>query len=237
MRPRRRPRLAPKQAAVSLGGIEREEALPYPIVYYPNHYGTFFAFARNDHSNPVLCECARPALENLACLNAQDVPRPNANALRIAPLDSLHVPDALARLSLGDRRDPMHAIEAARGLCHRCNLVPPSLRWCHQMYGGRFKQSFGWYIHQAFLRLGIRPFDLRYLPEVCPIDFQEQINELREARASYNREHERVMAIVQGPPRADIQPDEITYWQNIRREDAEPMLRLKKTSSNAMNAR
>jgi hypothetical protein len=95
------------------------------------------------------------------------------------------------------------------------------------MYGGRFKQSFGWYIHQTYLRLGIRPFDLRYVPDVCPEDFQQRIDELREANEAYNLERERVVKIVQGPPRVDIAPDEVTYWQNLRQEEAEPMLRLK----------
>lgn len=96
------------------------------------------------------------------------------------------------------------------------------------MYGGLFAQSFGWYIHQTYLRLGIRPFDLRYLPDVCPQDFQEGMVELRQANEAHNRERERVMKIVEGPTRADIAPDEVTYWHNLRNEEAEPMLRLKK---------
>lgn len=223
----RRPRLAAKHAPVSLGGIEREEGLPYPIVYYPNHYGSFLAFAQNEQSKPVLCACALPALENLARLNVQDSPSSNANPLRMAPLDSLHVPDLFAQLSLHNRSDPIGVLEVERRLCHRCNLIPPTRRWCHEMYGGRFKQSFGWYIHQTYLRLGIRPFDLRYVPDVCPEDFQQRIDELREANEAYNLERERVVKIVQGPPRVDIAPDEVTYWQNLRQEEAEPMLRLK----------
>lgn len=228
MRKQRRPRLAAKQAPVSLGGIEIEEALPYPLVYYPNHYGTFFAFAQDKQSKPFLCACVRPALENLARLNIQDCPDRNANPLRMAPLDSLHVPDVIARLSLRDPTDPISGFEFENRLCHRCNLIPPTRRWCHEMYGGRFKQSFGWYIQEAYLRVGIRPFDLRYLPDVCPDDFQECIDELHEASETYNREYERVMKIVQGPPRLDIARDEVTYWQNLRQDEAEPMLALKK---------
>ncbi len=224
----RRPRLAAQQAPVSLGGIEREEALPYPIVYYPNHYGTFFAFGQDEQSELALCACERSALENLARLNAEGLPLPNSNPLRMAPLDSLHVPDVIAQMALRDSSDPLAILNFERRLCHRCNLIPPTRQWRHEMYGGRFAQSFGWYIHQTYLRLGIRPFDLRYLPDVCPEDFQERIAELRQANEAYNRERERVMTIVEGPPRPDIAPDEVTYWHNLRHEEAEPLLRLKK---------
>lgn len=225
---RRRPRLAATQAPVSLGGIEREETLPYPLVYYPNHYGTFFAFGQEKQSKPVLCACGRSALENLARLNAEAPPLSNSNPLRMARLDSLHVPDVIARMALPHSGDPLAVLDFERRLCHRCNLIPPTRRWCHEMYGGRFAQSFGWYIHQTYLRLGIRPFGLQYLPDVCPENFQEGIVEFHQANEAYNRERERVMKIVEGPPRADIAPDEVTYWHNLRNEEAEPMLRLKK---------
>lgn len=46
------------------------------------------------------------------------------------------------------------------------------------MYGGQFKQSFGWYIQQTYLRLGIDPISYEYLPNRCPSKFQEQIDEI-----------------------------------------------------------
>jgi len=52
----------PKKAAknpVSLGAVVREN-LPYPVVYYPNHYGTFFAFGKYESSDATLCLCFKP---------------------------------------------------------------------------------------------------------------------------------------------------------------------------------
>ena len=129
-------------------------------------------------------------------LNAEAPSLRNSNPLRTAPLDSLHVPDVIARMALRDSNDPLAIIDYERHLCHRCNLIPPTRRWCHEMYGGRFAQSFGWYIHQTYLRLGIRPFDLQYLPDVCPKGFQRRIVELRQADEAYHRERQRVMKIV-----------------------------------------
>jgi hypothetical protein len=55
---------------VSLGTITREN-LPYPIVYYPNHYGTFFAFAKDEKSQGTFCLCSRPAIENFIRLKQE----------------------------------------------------------------------------------------------------------------------------------------------------------------------
>lgn len=125
---RRRPRLAATQAPVSLGGMQHEQALPYPIVYYPNHYGTFFAFAQDKQSKPVLCACGRSALENLARLNAESPPLRNSDPLRMAPLDSLHVPEVIARMPLSNSSDPLAVLDFEPRLCHRCNLIPPTRR-------------------------------------------------------------------------------------------------------------
>jgi hypothetical protein len=43
------------------------------------------------------------------------------------------------------------------------------------MYGGNFKQYFGWYILQTSLRLGIR--ELKYIPDITPENLVELINE------------------------------------------------------------
>lgn len=224
----RRPRYVSKKAPVSLGGVTREEELPFPVVHYPNHYGAFIAFAPDEDTDPSYCACARSALENLARLNSEYPLGGNMNPLREAPLDSFHVPDESAQASMQEPDDPLQAVAFEGGLCHRCNMTPPSWRWCHEMYGGKFRQSFGWYIQQASLRLGIRPLHFDFLPDVCPNEFAELILKLRAARDAYHQERDRVMEIVEGPRRSDIGSNEVTYWRNLREEEARPMLKLKK---------
>ncbi|MFQ6019012.1 MAG: hypothetical protein ACE5KF_12565, partial [Kiloniellaceae bacterium] len=125
------------------------EELPFPVVYYPNHYGTFFAFAEDENSKEIfLCACAEGAIQNALALEKIFPEPPNSDPLRMAPLKSGLFPEVLAEcsLSVGSK-----AIQFKSGLCHRCNLKAPSLSYCAEMYGGLFKQSYGWYINQTYL--------------------------------------------------------------------------------------
>lgn len=166
---------------VSLGGIAFERALPLPWVHYPQHYGTFFAFGAAEQGPWFLCQCARTPLTHLAELNRRRPRRLNANPGRMAPLDSWHVPEFVAALSREHRDDPLAALNFRPKLCHRCNLVSPAWRYCHEMYGGRFDQAYGWYVNQMRLRLGVLEKD--YLPQICP----EQIRVLVEASLAAER--------------------------------------------------
>ena len=164
---------------IALGSPLAREALPAPIVYYPNRHGIFFAFAASRDLLPSLCACAEGAVRNLLRLASG----------RLSPEDFGFFPDVVARTFLG-QADPMGALRFRRGLCHRCNLVPPTLRYCHEAEGQRFVQTYGWYINQTYLRLGIHPATYRYLPEVCPPEYHDVLNRIaaltrqaREARA------------------------------------------------------
>jgi hypothetical protein len=171
---------------VSSGGICVESSLPLPIVHYPNHYGAFFAFSKEEGEDFYLCECGRLSLENLIELNRRLPQQTNTNPLRHAGADSFHVPNIVARKSLSHESSGLDAFEFRQGICHRCNLIPPSQRWCHEMYGGQFKQSFGWYIQQAYLRLGIHPLSYEYLADRCPAEFRLQIDEMYSRHAEYH---------------------------------------------------
>lgn len=223
---------------VSLGAVVREN-LPLPVVYYPRHYGTFFAFAESANAPPVLCACSMPAVENLLKLNEGLPPLRHDDPLKSAPLDNRRFPDVLAELSLRHRGNPMSVVRFERGLCHRCNLVAPTLRYCHEMYGGQFMQYYGWYVKQAYFRFGIAPSPFgsyRYLPDVCPMEYQRDIRSLEAAKMDYMSELERVENIVTGPPRQDIPPDEVVYWQNVRIEEAQPMIELRRRAAQTERA-
>ncbi len=210
---------------VSLGAVVREN-LPLPIVYYPNHYGTFFGFAPNEESPTVICACAKPAIQNLYHL----VLNPDHQEEHRYVYD-LYFPKVIEnKLRKWDGQFPF-PIEFTPGICHRCNLVAPTLRYCHEMYGTRFIQFYGWYVNQTYLRLGMLPGGGKYLPDVCPPEYQSEIDEALKIEEKYRQETERLMAIASGPKRDDISDDEVTYWRNVREEDAALMVDLRRMAA------
>lgn len=231
----RKKRTRSAHAPVSLGGTTRED-LPYPNVYYPNHYGTFFAFAESESTEPVVCACARDPIENLLALQ-QIVPPPrNVDPRRMAKLDNWYFPNVITEGSMQSDAEGIGSLRFVEGLCHRCNLVPPTLRYCHEMYGTRFIQHFGWYVNQAYLRLGIRPMSLQFLPDVCPPELQELIARAQDSNLNFQQEEKRLMEIASGPARDDIAPHEITYWRNVREEEAQEMVSLRRKAARATRA-
>jgi hypothetical protein len=149
----------------------------------------------------------------------------------MAVFDSFFFPDILANIPLMSKHNPLEDLCFAEKLCHRCNLITPSLRYCHEMYGGEFIQHFGWYYNQAYFRLGIYPMEFFYLSDVCPIEYQNDIEDLKKAKSDYQVENDRLMELVYGPDRSDIAPDEITYWRNVKIEEANEMVMLRKIAS------
>lgn len=228
---RRVPRRRKAHTLVAFRGEIVREKLPLPFVRYPRLYGAFFAFSESENGPFFLCACSLDPLHNLTRLRATRTHLGSADSLREAPLPSPYVPDAVAKASLEHVHDPLEAASFRAQLCHRCHLATPTLRWCHPMYGGTFKQSYGWYIEQAYLRLGMDRRWLKYLSDVCPPDYQTQIEEIQLAQRAYGEEWGRLMALVQAPLREDIAPDERTYFRNVRESDARPMILLRKRAS------
>lgn len=196
-----------QEKPVSLGGLAKE-ALPFPIVHYPNHYGTFFAFAKNETSSIVLCACSKTAVSNFLRLK-QLMPQDEFGygyVLRMAPLDSFYFPDGIAKLSLSSVENPLSILAFESGLCHRCNGMIPTMRYCVEMYGNKFVQQYGWYINQAYLRLGILPFlgeqSIFYLPDVCPAEFQQAIMSASEAERAYQ----------------NTNSNSVEEWERLKRE-------------------
>jgi hypothetical protein len=136
------------------GPLVREQ-LPLPVVHYPQR-GVFLGFAEDEDAVPVLCACARPAIEHAARLQAH-----KAATCDILPtLDPTLLPERLA--------EQVSALVFRRAVCHRCNLAQPALRHSHELEGGRFIQYYGWYVAQAYYRYGIDPKTHAYLADVCP---------------------------------------------------------------------
>lgn len=191
-----------------------DEQLPWPWVQYPNHYGAFFAFATEPTGPFALCSCTVAAVQNAIRLSRQRQ-QSYADPLRLSPLSNHYFPDSFSDRALKEG-DPVTWLRFEPRLCHRCNLATPSLRYCHEMYGGNFMQTFGWYVNQTFFRLGIWPFSLEHLEDVCPNEIAARIAAWREAETRHQAERARLMALVQGPQRNDIAADEPTYWRNVK---------------------
>ena len=167
-----------------------------------------------------LCSCAEDSVRNAIALRQELFANERySDASVMAPLSSHLFPDNLAKRSLAEGNA---AARFRDRLCHRCNLAVPELTWCASMYGGQFMQTYGWYIQQNYYRLGVMPGRYTYLDSVCPESFKKQIAEINKARLDYQSELNHLNQMVRGPQRDDIAADEITYWYNVKLEEAKP---------------
>jgi len=135
----------------------RNENLPYPIVMYPTS-GAFIAFKQNRTTDPVFCACAREAIENF--IDCQICSLKDSHQDTTAKNVVQHsIPEEVVGLVTKHRIDDVGAIidvfEFEPELCHKCNDVVPRFRYCHDMYGTKFKQNYGWYLKQKYYEWGI----------------------------------------------------------------------------------
>jgi hypothetical protein len=209
-RPANRGKQLPPIALTSL--LARED-LPAPLVYYPNRYGAFFAFAATRSEPPALCACAEEPIHNLIRLAAA--------GRRLDPMDYRFFPDTIA-MALAGQEDTLAALTFRPGLCHRCNQAPPSLRYCHEAEGQRFVQTYGWYINQNYLRLGIHPESHRYLPDVCPPECQEVLHRIQ-ALTDQARSVRAQLAALMNSERREIPRAERSHWPNVTLAEAAPL--------------
>jgi len=206
---------------IAIGSPLTAEALPAPLVYYPSKYGVFFAFASSREEPPVLCACAEGAIRTLIRLaraSAEPPPPGDGHPLRLPPSDYGFFPDPIARDLLG-QADPIGALRFRPGLCHRCNLKAPALRYCHEAEGQRFVQTYGWYINQTYLRLGIHPLSHQYLPDVCPPEFHDMLGRIHELGAQLRAARAGLAALMNGDRRA-IPRSEQSHWPNVTKAEA-----------------
>lgn len=151
-----------------------KENLPFSVVLYPGHYGAFFAFKESDSSNPYFCSCSYEAIENYICIRQLQPKYLNSDPRRMYILDPHNFPASIVEdLMAKDvpEHDVMNHLNFGEKLCHECNLQTPSYRYCHEMYGGAFKQNYGWYVAKQGFEWGYDRHDTKTLiPEACPDD-------------------------------------------------------------------
>lgn len=161
---------------IAMNSITLED-LPFPIVYYPSLYGTFFAFSEDINEKIYFCECERIAIENYIKLTKQ-MPLGHWEQ-RNSPLGKDCFPEIVSEISLRNPDNPLSLFGFKKDLCFFCNHKIPHLKYCDSMYGSKFQQKYSWYINQEYFKLGIdlqQIFENNILANKCPLDIQKLIS-------------------------------------------------------------
>ena len=158
------------------------EQLPFPIVLYPGHYGAFFGFKKSmNDSNIFFCSCAKESIENYIKLRLLNGIARYADPNRMFILDKMYFPltivESLRKGNMQNDKTIIKYLIFSDKLCHECNKVIPSYRYCHEMYGGAFKQNFGWYINKQSYEWGLDPMFNKFLPDACPEELLYLLND------------------------------------------------------------
>jgi hypothetical protein len=206
------------------------ENLPFPFVYYPSLYGTFIAFAKDENSPPVFCECMKTSIEVYLYYKEFSNNYGIVDPLRKAHLNTYTFPKIIAEESLKHGKDTSW-LRFEKGICHRCLKAIPHYYACHASFGSVIKQKFGWYVQETWHRLGLgykNDRELSCFPELCPEDLLENIEKSNFYEKRYLDEYNRLIAISEGPQRNDIAPNENLFMKNVKQSEAEHFLLLKK---------
>lgn len=167
----------------SEGTIAREN-LPFPAVLYSR---LFFGFKKDEQATLIfLCACSLASIENyLRFRTTSEIPQ-NFDRTRMFVLDSLYFPrmlvEGLMKRNIAEN-EVIKELAFEEKLCHECNRTTPSYRYCNEMYGGAFRQNYGWYIMKQAYEWGIEPvpkmpwLPLSFLPELCPEDLLLLLND------------------------------------------------------------
>lgn len=161
-----------KQVAFRDGTESVEQKLPFPVVFYPGFYGAFFGFSRIPDSEIFFCSCARTAISNYIRFRNIDDKSRTADPEKNFILSKAKFPQQFVR-QLIDMHTPSDEsvfcqINFLDELCHECNKLTPMYSYCHPMYGGVFKQNYGWYINKQSFEYGVMPVSFKILEDVCP---------------------------------------------------------------------
>jgi len=161
-----------KNIAYQDGIIAREKDLPLPLVYYPGHYGAFFAFGQSKNSEISFCSCAKKAINNYIRFRVECTDTINSDPLRNFILSKAKFPQQIVNTLMDQYKnagkDIIKQLNFENEICHECNKITPTYSYCHPMYGGVFEQKFGWYINKQSLEYGVMPVSFKILDDICP---------------------------------------------------------------------
>ncbi|WNF35694.1 hypothetical protein RJD24_14700 [Bacillaceae bacterium IKA-2] len=167
-----------------------KENLPFPIVQYP--LGAFVVFKQNEKSEYIFCSCMKEAVKNYISLrlyqndiylrlrgkNFLDFKEKNIESYYV--LSTKDFPTELVRKLIKDKvpenEKIINYIPFEDKLCHECNKAIPSIRFCNPMYGGKFKQKFGWYIQKKYYENGVLPSSFYYKKDLVSDELLELLD-------------------------------------------------------------
>lgn len=220
-------RTDPAATPVADGQIVKED-LPFPIVHYPRAFGTFLAFAPSRRHVPSLCECARPALQNLLSL------RPDlwATGIHIAGPGSWFPAAIACALRKWNGQGPL-PVRFAEGVCHQCTGAAPSLVYAAGPGSSPFVETYGWYVNQAYLRLGILPHRCAYLADLCPPVYQSEIETTRRLEQEFRDQCMRLLDEFSRAHRPEHQPASSPVSPDLTGDDIRRMMESRQQASAA----
>lgn len=162
-----------KAIAYMDGTIAEEKDLPYPFVYYPGSYGAFLGFKKDKNSDINFCTCSYSAIENYIKFKEKSKDKysyAHKNFILSSSDFPMELVESMTERKVNSDRTVIDKLTFKDRICHECNNIIPSYRYCHEMYGGLFRQTYGWYIKKQAYEYGVKfPF-LNFLPDVCPDD-------------------------------------------------------------------
>lgn len=172
-----------------------ESNLPLPFVYYPDHYGTFIGYKNSLDTQLYFCSCQYDSIQNFISM------RLDSNLYRESPyvddsqnylINSNDFPRDFCELlivnKINEDKTIIDAIPFKDKICHRCNKQTPSVRHCHEMYGGVFKQKYGWYINVKYYENAI--YFNKYDERKTPLDIQRILKSKLSDNINMFREYE-----------------------------------------------
>lgn len=159
-----------KDIAFKDNTVAEEEKLPFSVVLYPEFYGAFFGFKKDKNDSQIFfCSCAKEAIKNYIVLEVKrDVIGCYDNGKEKFFLDYGQFPKQFIE-SIRDESKNKNIIDTfcfENKICHECNKIIPSYRYCHEMYGGAFKQNYGWYIQKQGYEWGFSLSNINF--NLCP---------------------------------------------------------------------
>lgn len=161
------------------------EDLPLPNVLYPGFYGSYFGFQESENSEVVFCSCAKKAIQNYIKFRLTDPSSGKQSIDEKRFLISSHdfplkVTTELMQNKIPENEKIIDHLIFQDKICHECNKSTPNYFYCHKMYGGSFKQNYGWYINKQKNEFGIEicffPSLIRINKETCPDEIYKLIN-------------------------------------------------------------
>lgn len=125
-------------------GVKYEEGLPLPYVKY--ELGNFILEFGDSEEKFWICECFRNSIENY--IQFQKDQKKEFYGENRWEEDFKN--GSLSKYNMRLYGRYIKGIEYQSNICHRCNNKIPTLLNHHKMYGGKFSQTFGWYIKRRY---------------------------------------------------------------------------------------